>query len=36
VDDVSQRSSGLIRYSSRMRCDAKPVDTSAVKVLISA
>ena len=30
VDDVSQRSSGLIRYSSRMRCDAKPVDTAAV------
>jgi len=36
VDDVSQRSSGLIRYSSRMRCDAKPVDTSAIKVLIAA
>jgi len=36
VDDMSQRTSGLIRYSSRMRCDAKPVDTSAIKVLISA
>jgi HK97 family phage major capsid protein/HK97 family phage prohead protease len=36
VDDVSQRSSGIIRYSSRMRCDAKPVDTSAIVALRSA
>jgi len=37
VDDMSQRSSGLIRYSSRMRCDAKGVDLSAVvKVVIKA
>ena len=35
VDDMSQRANGLIRYSSRMRCDAKPVDTSAIKVLYS-
>lgn len=36
VDDLSQRINGNIRYSSRMRCDAKPVDTAAIKVLISA
>jgi HK97 family phage major capsid protein/HK97 family phage prohead protease len=30
VDDMSQRSSGLIRYSSRMRSDARAVDLSAV------
>lgn len=30
TDDVSLRSSGLIRYSSRMRSDAKAVDLSAV------
>lgn len=36
VDDLSQRINGNIRYSSRMRCDAKPVDTTAIKVLISA
>jgi len=35
VDDVSQRASGLIRYSSRMRCDAKPLDTAAVKMLVT-
>ena len=33
VDDMSQRASGLIRYSSRMRCDARPVDTSAIRIL---
>lgn len=36
VDDMSQRVNGLIRYSSRMRSDAKPVDTSAVKCLVAA
>lgn len=35
VDDVSMRSSGVIRYSSRMRCDAKPVDTTAVRALVT-
>lgn len=37
TDDVSLRSSGLIRYSSRMRSDAKGVDLAAVvKVVIKA
>jgi HK97 family phage major capsid protein len=35
VDDLSQASNGLIRYSSRMRSDAKGVDMAAVcKVVI--
>jgi len=35
VDDMSQASSGLVRYSSRMRSDAKGMDLSAVcKVVI--
>ena len=36
VDDVSRRSQGEIRYSSRMRSDAKPVDTAAIRMLVTA
>jgi hypothetical protein len=34
VDDLSQANMGLIRYSSRMRSDAKGVDLSAVVKLV--
>ena len=37
VDDVSQMSNGLIRYTSRMRSDAKAVDATAiVSVVVKA
>jgi HK97 family phage major capsid protein len=34
VDDVSQMSNGLIRYTSRMRSDAKAVDATAIVSVI--